>query len=138
MKFLDDHGNPVNAVTAEQHALDNPGHHVDVWFEFPEEGAKDRSTKLLHMTCHGDAFAKKKCDWWEQTFVPPTECGHQEHSDGRCSNISCQNYYGRFGDAPKVTERIDLLIFGSEEAADRYYRDMNRAFGTLPPPSEDQ
>lgn len=48
MKFLDDFSNPVQAVTAEQHALDNPWHGVIVYYM---EG-------VLEMKC-------SMCDWWD-------------------------------------------------------------------------
>jgi len=48
VKFVDDNDRPVKTVTAEQHALDNPGHILRVYYW----------TGMLRMNC-GD------CDWFD-------------------------------------------------------------------------
>jgi hypothetical protein len=52
--FVDDNNNKVKAVTAEQHALDNPGHIVTV------QARRTRSKFFMLITaCHS-------CAWWNE------------------------------------------------------------------------
>jgi hypothetical protein len=57
-KFMDDFNKVVNAVTAEQHALDNPGHVVTV--QYWEFGIPDAATPapILALGC-------STCEWWD-------------------------------------------------------------------------
>lgn len=80
--FVDDNNHPIKAVTAEQHAIDNPGHTVTV-------GA-DPDTMLILECQHPD------CEWFDESQIyfgePAPSCGHIEWADGYCAEMSCDNY----------------------------------------------
>jgi len=57
LRFTDDNNLPVETVTAEQHALDNPMHLVGVLYT-KEDGK-------LQQTCG-------TCEWWDDTFYKET------------------------------------------------------------------
>jgi hypothetical protein len=62
--WLDDTGTPVKAVSAEQHALDNPGHTIRVRAsrDLTEDGFR-----MLDLKCGGTVTGA--CDWWDEQGV---------------------------------------------------------------------
>jgi len=67
-RWLDDNNEPVHAVSAEQHALDNPGHAVTV------KATQDSDCMKLDMVCWscpseiiGGQFSP---GWWDQQLMP--------------------------------------------------------------------
>jgi hypothetical protein len=56
--FTDDNDKKVEAVTTEQHALDNVGHVVVTFVSIVEGGFA-----LLELKC-------VTCDWWDQQAIP--------------------------------------------------------------------
>jgi hypothetical protein len=63
-KFQDDNGRDVIAVTAEQHAIDNPSHVLTVTYDFPrgDEGQALDDEQMLQIHC-------VSCEWWDQQGV---------------------------------------------------------------------
>jgi hypothetical protein len=60
VRFCDDDGKPIKAVTAEQHAIDNPGHTVHVTY--------DKSRRALLMQC-GERFHGDEGQWWDEQLL---------------------------------------------------------------------
>lgn len=63
--FVDDQGNEVKAVTAEQHALDNPGHTLVV---NAKPDVTESGHRMLWMSCVGSVENGEhvNCDWWNE------------------------------------------------------------------------
>jgi hypothetical protein len=57
-EFIDDNGNKVQAITAEQHALDHPGHSVVVKAKREKTESGHRILSLTCMTAN--------CGWWDE------------------------------------------------------------------------
>jgi hypothetical protein len=59
-KFVDDKQVPVEAVTAEQHALDNPSHTVKVVYRVPIiRNDVEQRPGTLTLDC-------ENCGWWDE------------------------------------------------------------------------
>jgi hypothetical protein len=79
-KFQDDDSNEVKAVTAEQHALNNPGHVILVESTKDIEGEGDDGLdvtwRMLSLRCAGAPVGDRnsegygECDWWDEQAIP--------------------------------------------------------------------
>lgn len=70
-KWTDDDGKPIKAASAEQHALDNPNHVVEV---FTRELTDDGKFVMLVMTCEYDVLPENATAAWLKEH-PTGECG---------------------------------------------------------------
>jgi hypothetical protein len=69
LNFIDDKQEPVQAVTAEAHALNNQAHFVSCVAEEDLDEVQGRIVVILTMVCSGGLTSSseyEKCDWWDQ------------------------------------------------------------------------
>jgi hypothetical protein len=62
--WTDDNNEPVKAVSAEQHALDNPGHTIRV---VAQRDLTEDGFRMLMLKCGGTVTGG--CPWWDEQGV---------------------------------------------------------------------